>query len=148
VPRIEVSFDIDANGILKVSAKDLGTSKEQAVNVVPTSGLTEEQIASIVAEAADAADADSTRRELAEIKNQAESLLYTSERAMLEFGSILPDVERVALERDLSDCRQVLDSGTVEEVRDALQRLEASAQRIGELIYAQAEGGSGEGSGS
>jgi molecular chaperone DnaK len=148
VPRIEVAFDIDANGILKVSAKDLGTGKEQAVNVVPTSGLTEEQIHGLVNEAAQSADADAQRRELADIKNQAESLLYTSERAMLEFGGVLPDADRAQLERDLAECKQVVESGSVAQVREALLRLEVSAQKIGELIYAQAAGGSGEGSGS
>jgi molecular chaperone DnaK len=148
VPRIEVGFEIDANGILKVSAKDLGTGKEQAVNVVPTSGLTEEQIQGIVTEAEQAFETDAQRRELADLKNQAESLLYSSERALLEFGGVLSEGDRVQLEADLAECKQAIETGTLVEVRDALLRLEGSAQKIGELIYAQAAGGSGEGSGS
>jgi molecular chaperone DnaK len=145
VPRIEVMFDIDANGILKVSAKDLGTGKEQSVNVVPTSGLTEAQIQDIVAEAERTAGDDARRKELADLKNQAESLLYTSERALLEFGSILADPDREALERDLADCKQLVETGTADQLREVLLRLESSAQRIGELIYAQAAGGEGQG---
>jgi molecular chaperone DnaK len=140
VPRIEVAFDIDANGILKVSAKDLGTGKVQSVNVVPTSGLSEEQIQSIIAEAETAQTDDAARKELAELRNQAESLLYTSERALLEFGNVLPPGDRATLERDLAECKQAVDAGGPDDVRNALQRLEASAQKIGELIYAQSSG--------
>jgi molecular chaperone DnaK len=141
VPRIEVAFDIDANGILKVSAKDLGTGKEQSVNVVPTSGLSEEHIQQIIAEAAETAAGDAGRRELADLKNQAEALLYSSERALMEFGSVLAPPDRAALEQDLSECKRVVENGTLEQVRQALVRLEGSAQKIGELIYAQAGGG-------
>jgi molecular chaperone DnaK len=148
VPRIEVSFDIDANGILKVSAKDLGTQREQAVNVVPTSGLSEERIQSIITEAEETRATDADRKELAELRNQAESLLYTSERALAEFGHILAEVERLGLERDLAECKSTVESGSPAQIREVLLRLEASAQRIGELIYSRAEGGEGqEGSG-
>jgi molecular chaperone DnaK len=143
VPRIEVGFDIDANGILKVAARDLGTGKEQSVNVVPTSGLSEDRIQEIVAEAARSADDDVHRKELAELKNQAESLIYTSERALVEFGSVLQPQDREALERDLADCKRLTASGTLEQIKEVLIRLEASAQKIGELIYAQGDGGAG-----
>ncbi|MBI4511345.1 MAG: molecular chaperone DnaK, partial [Deltaproteobacteria bacterium] len=149
VPRIDVTFDIDANGILRVSAKDLGTNKEHSVNVVPTSGLTEEQIRGIIAEADSSRDLDVVRKELAELKISAESLLYSSERALAEFGSVLSDEDRAALEKDLSECKQLaLSAGpeTIADVRAAVARLEASAQKIGELLYAQAGSGQ-EGSG-
>ncbi|MFH0900867.1 MAG: Hsp70 family protein, partial [Pseudomonadota bacterium] len=143
VPRIEVTFDIDANGILRVSARDLGTGKEQSVNVVPTSGLSEEQISSIIAEAEESRGADQERRELAELRNQAESLVYTSERAFVEYGNVLPEDERAALEADIAECKQLMESGTVEELKAVLERLEASSQRIGELIYGQLDDGVG-----
>ncbi len=141
LPRIEVTFDLDANGILTVSAKDLGTGKEQSVNVVPTSGLSEEEIERIVGEAEVSAEADQMRLELATARNKAESLLYTSQRALDEFGEVLGPAERTALEEDLEECRRVVESGTLDEVLEALESLELSAQRIGEVIYARAEGG-------
>jgi molecular chaperone DnaK len=146
VPRIEVTFDIDANGILKVAARDLGTGKEQSVNVVPTSGLSEDQIREIISDAEQSAASDVDRRELAELRNQAESLLYTSERSLVEFGDVLQPDERATLEQDLADCRQLLETGSIQELKEVIVRLEHSAQRIGEVIYA-ALGGSGEGSG-
>ena len=135
VPRIEVAFDIDANGILEVSAKDLGTGKEQSVNVQPSSGLSENDIDRIVNEAVQSADEDQGRRELADAKNKAESLLYSSERALAEFGDILSDEDRQLLEEDLVRCRGVIDNGNIDEVLEALAELELSAQRIGEMVY-------------
>lgn len=144
VPRIEVAFDIDANGILTVSAKDLGTGREQSINVVPTSGLDEDDIDRIINEAVQSADDDASRRELADARNKAESLLYTSDRALTEFGEVLSETEREMLESDLAECRQMVEEGTLEEVLAAVERLEMSAQRIGEIIYAQADIDEGE----
>jgi molecular chaperone DnaK len=147
VPRIEVAFDIDANGILTVSARDLGTGRVQSINVVPSSGLTESEIVSIMQDADAAADDDRVRKELALARNKAESLLYTSERALGEFGEVLSAEERDGLVADLAECRRAVEAGSLEEVEQALVRLELSAQRIGEIIYAQASGGgSAEGS--
>ncbi len=138
VPRIEVAFDIDANGILTVSAKDLGTGKEQSVNVQPTSGLNEDEIGRIINDAVQSAEHDASRRELAEARNKAESLLYTSERALTEFGEVLSEAEREMLQSDLAECRSMVEEGSHDEVLAAVERLEMSAQRIGEIIYAQA----------
>ena len=139
VPRIEVAFDIDANGILTVSAKDLGTARAQSINVVPTSGLSENEILRIMDDAIASAEEDQKRRALAEARNRAESLLYTSERALSELGHVLAPDERERLEQDLDLCRKALEEGGLDEVLDAVVRLEASAQRIGEIIYAQAD---------
>jgi molecular chaperone DnaK len=156
VPRIEVTFDIDANGILKVQAKDLGTNKEQSVNVVPSSGLNEQQIVEIIAEAERTQEDDKLRKEVADLRNQAESLLYTSERALQEFGSVLSEEDRLVLENDLTDCKRLVEHGSAVQLREVLLRLETSAQKIGELIYAQfktegegpvGEGGVGQGGG-
>jgi len=141
VPRIEVAFDINADGILNVTAKDLGTGKEQSVNVVPTSGLSENDIDRIIDEAEESAASDAERRDLADARNQGESLLYTSERALQEFGDVLGEEERAALEGDLADCRNAIELGTLEQVRDAIERLEMSAQRIGEILYEGADDG-------
>jgi len=136
VPRIQLAFDIDANGILTVSAKDLGTGKEQSVNVLPTSGLTEPQIEHIIAEAEQNVQQDQVRREVAELRNQAETLVYTAERALAEYGQVLPPDERDLIERDLGDLKRAVDEGNPDELRALIVRLEVSAQRIGELIYA------------
>ncbi|HWM87380.1 MAG TPA: molecular chaperone DnaK, partial [Kofleriaceae bacterium] len=141
VPRIEVAFDIDANGILTVAAKDLGTERTQSVNVVPTSGLSEVEIQRIIDDAVSSAEHDRNRRELAEARNRAESLLYTSERALSELGHVLPPEDRERLENDLDECRRVLELGSLDEVLDSVVKLEASAQRIGEIIYASVGGG-------
>ena len=122
---------------MTVSAKDLGTDKEQSVNVVPTSGLNEADIDRIIGEAAESADQDKQRLDLAAAKNKAESLLYTSQRALEEFGEVLGPAERDNLEQDLQDARNAIDVGTIDQVKEVLLRLEESAQRIGEIIYAQ-----------
>ena len=108
------------------------------MNVVPTSGLSEEQIQQIIVEAEASAEDDLARKELADIRNQAESLLYSSERALAEFGNVLKPEDKAQLEQDLAECKQQVETGSVEDVRAAFARLEASAQKIGELIYAQA----------
>src|SRR6266567_4771167 len=89
VPQIEVTFDIDANGLVSVHAKDLGTGKEQSVRVVPSSGLTEEEIDRLIADAEAHKDADVLRRELAEIRLTLESLIHTTEGALREYGQLL-----------------------------------------------------------
>ncbi len=142
MPRIEVAFDIDANGILTVSAKDLGTGKNQSVEVVPTSGLSEDEIASIIAEAEASVERDNERRVLAELRTRAESLLYTSERALDEFGDVLGDEERAAIREDLDGCKRALEGADGEAIKSAVLRLETSSQRIGEILYEQAGEGS------
>src|SRR5262249_5124398 len=98
VPQIQVTFEIDANGILSVAAKDLGTTKEQVVKVVPTSGLSEADIQRILAEAEQFADEDARKKELADVRNNAETLIYTTERALEEYGTMLSDEDRKAIE--------------------------------------------------
>ena len=144
VPQIQVSFEIDANGILAVSAKDLGTSKEQTVKVTPTSGLSETDIQRILGEAEQFADEDARKRELAEVKNNAETLIYTTERALEEYGTMLPEDDRKKIEEDLRYAKQVADVADSAALKDALRRLEASSHKIAEMMYADAAGGGGE----
>ncbi len=141
VPKIEVAFDIDADGVLSVSARDHGTNRSQRVTVTPTTGLSEQDIERLVAEGSEMADADQIRRLLAEARNKGEGLLYSSEKAMAEFGGILAEDERVLLEQELVECRAALEGDDVALVQDAVARLEVSAQRIGEAIYAAADTG-------
>jgi molecular chaperone DnaK len=146
VPRIEVAFDLDADGLLTVSAKDLGTGREQRVTVMPTTGLSEHDIERLVAEAESMADEDVQRRALADARNKAEGLLYSAERALAEFGHMLDEDQRATLQQDLADCRTAIEGGVVGEVEEAVARLEVSAHQIGEAIYAAAStAGEGEG---
>jgi molecular chaperone DnaK len=139
VPRIEVAFDLDADGMLMVSARDLGTGRSQAVKVMPTTGLSEHDIERLVGESLEMADMDHARRQLADARNRAESLLYSSERALAEFGHMLDPSEAELIAADLIECRRATEEGSLAEVEDAIRRLEESAQRIGETIYAAAE---------
>jgi molecular chaperone DnaK len=139
VPKIEVAFDIDADGVLSVSARDHGTGRVQRVTVTPTTGLSEGDIDRLVAESIEMATADVLRRQLVEARNKGEGLLYSSEKAMEEFGGLLPDAEREFLVIELAECRAAIDGEDLVLVQEAVARLEVSAQRIGEAIYAAAE---------
>jgi molecular chaperone DnaK len=139
VPKIEVAFDIDADGVLSVSARDHGTGRVQRVVVTPTTGLSEHDIERLVSEAEVMSDADVIRRQLVEARNKGEGLLYSSEKAMEEFGALLPDDEREFLVVELAECRAAIAGDDLGQVQDAVARLEVSAQRIGEAIYAAAE---------
>jgi molecular chaperone DnaK len=139
VPKIEVAFDIDADGVLSVSARDHGTGRNTRVTVTPTTGLSDTDIDRLVHESLEMADADQIRRALAEARNKGEGLLYSSEKAMEEFGTLLPDDERELLATELAECRAALEGDDLALVQDAVARLEVSAQRIGEAIYAAAE---------
>ena len=142
VPKIEVSFDIDADGVLAVSARDHGTGRVQKVVVQPTTGLTENDIDRLVAESETMQDADAVRRLIVEARNKAEGLFYSSDKAMAEFGAMLPAEEQSFLATELAECRAALESDDLATVEDAVARLEVAAQRIGEAIYAAAESGS------
>jgi molecular chaperone DnaK len=136
VPQIEVSFDIDANGIVHVSAKDLGTGKQQAVRVVSNSGLTEAEIQAMIRDAqANAAD-DQRKRELADLRNNAEGLIYTTEKSLEEYGSVLTPKDAVEIQADLESLKQQLKHDDPVKLKEALQRLEGSAYRIADAIYA------------
>ncbi len=147
VPQIQVTFDIDANGMVAVAAKDLGTGKEQTVKVVSTSGLTEEEIGRLVNEAEAQKDSDVAKREMVDLKLTLESLVYTTERAIVEYGHVLSQPDREAIQSELKASKGVMEGGTADEIRLLQGRLEAAAQKIGEAIYTQAsspEGGGGE----
>ncbi|GAB4201017.1 MAG: molecular chaperone DnaK [Sandaracinaceae bacterium] len=135
VPQIEVRFDIDADGIVHVSAKDLGTGREQKVRVVASSGLTREQIDSIVQDADRYKQSDAKRKELAELRQSAEALLYTSERAVTEFADIATPDLLEGVKTDIAHLRATIDGGDAIAIREALQRLELSAYKMAESMY-------------
>jgi molecular chaperone DnaK len=143
VPQIQVNFDIDAEGILHVSARDLGTGREQSVSVVPSSGLTESEINLIVTQAEEYRQSDEKRKELAELKNNAEALLYTSERACEECADLVSAEIIKAVRDDITYLKGLIaGSGDAIAIRDALQQLETSAYKIAESMYStEAEAG-------
>jgi molecular chaperone DnaK len=141
VPKIEVAFDIDADGVLAVSARDLVTGRTTHVTVQPTTGLSEADIERLVQESEDMQNDDAVRRLIVEARNKAEGLFYSSDKAMAEFGNMLPADEYEQLAQELSECRVALQSDDLQTVEDAVARLEVAAQRIGEAIYAAADGG-------
>ncbi len=141
VPQIQVAFDLDANGMVSVSAKDLGSGKIQSVRVVPSSGLSEAEIVRMTAEADAAREADGQKRGLAELKIRLESLLYTTERAVEEFAQMLTPEAKKALDDAVTDAKRAVTATTLAEVRAAEARLEPLAQKLGELVYAQATAG-------
>ncbi len=136
IPQIEVTFDIDAEGILHVSAKDLGTGREQSITVVASSGLSKNQISEMVADAQHYRQSDVKRRELAELKNSAETLLYTTERAIDECADMVDQSVLESVKADIEQLRELLQgSGDAIAIRDALQQLELSAYQIAESMY-------------
>jgi molecular chaperone DnaK len=135
VPQVEVRFEIDADGIVHVHAKDLGTGREQKVRVVASSGLTKEQIDGIVQDSDKYKQSDSKRKELAELKQSAETLLYTSERAVTEFGDIATAELLASVKSDIAELRAAVDGGDAIAIRESLQRLEFSAYKMAESMY-------------
>ena len=135
VPEIEVTFDIDADGVVNVSAKDLGTGREQNIRVVASSGLTEKDIECIIGEADAYKTTDSKRRELAELRNAAEALLYTSERAVAECRELVPEDVIAQVESDIETLHHCIHAGDAIAIRDALETLELSAYKIAEAMY-------------
>ncbi len=143
VPQIEVSFDIDANGIVHVSAKDLGTGKVQQVRVVGNSGLSEAEIQAMISDAQANQANDKVKKELAELRNNADSLIYTTEKSLEEYGNVLQEKDRSDIKADLEHLKELLTGTDVAAIKDAYQRAEASAYRIADALYAdQSKSGS------
>ena len=152
VPQIEVSFDIDANGIVHVSAKDLGTGKEQAIRIEASSGLAEEEIKKMVRDAEQHADEDKTRRKAIEIRNNADSLLYSTEKTLKEHGDKVGESDRKAVEDALAKLRQVMSGEDVQAIESAMENLGKASHKLAEVMYAEAakaqQGGQGQPSSS
>jgi molecular chaperone DnaK len=143
VPQIEVAFDIDANGIVHVGAKDLGTGKVQQVRVVSNSGLSEAEIQAMISDAQAHAVDDKKKKELAELRNNADGLIYTTEKSLEEYGNLLSEKDREEIRADMERLKGVLNGGDVSALKEAFQRLEGSAYRIADAIYAgEAKSGS------
>jgi len=138
VPQIEVSFDIDANGIVHVSAKDLGTGKQQQVRVVSNSGLTESEIQQMIQDAQLNVTDDKRKRELAELRNSAEGLIYTTEKSLEEYAHVVTPKDVTEIQADVENLKGLMKQDDAAKLKEALQRLESSAYRIADAIYADA----------
>ncbi len=139
MPQIEVTFDIDANGILHVTAKDLGTGKEQKIEIKSGSGLSEEEVEQMVADAESHAEEDRRQRELAETRNLAEQLAYQSEKQLEELGDKVDSSAKEEIEAAIKEVRDSLTSESVEEIKAKTEALTAAFQKVSEQIYAAAQ---------
>jgi molecular chaperone DnaK len=157
LPQIEVTFDIDANGIIHVTAKDLGTGKEQKIEIKSGSGLSDEEIQGMVSDAESHAEDDRVQRELAEARNMAESLAYQSEKQVEELGDKIEAANKEEIEAAIKDVREALESESTEEINSKTEALTAAMTKVSEQIYAaaqeeaaaaSADGGSADGEGS
>jgi len=143
VPQIEVTFDIDANGIVNVSAKDKATGKEQQIRIQASGGLSDEDIERMVQDAEENAESDKKRRELVEVKNQAETLVHMVEKNLKEYGDKISDDDKSAVESALSDLKDVVDGDDLDEITAKTEALSQASMKLGEAMYKaqQEEGG-------
>jgi molecular chaperone DnaK len=149
VPQIEVTFDIDANGIVHVSAKDLATGKEQSIEIKASSGLTEEEIEKMVKDAEAHAEEDRKKRELVDLRNQADAAVYQTEKSLKEMGDKVSAGDRGNIEAALNQLKSVKDNDDVEAIKKALEGLQQASHKLAEAMYAESQaGGAGCGDGS
>lgn len=137
VPQIEVTFDIDANGIVHVSAKDLGTGKEQSIKITASSGLSKEEVEKMVRDAEAHADEDRKKRELIEARNHGDSMAYSTEKSLKEFGDKIDAVEKGNIENKIAELKKVLESEDTEAIKKATDELAQSAHKLSEAMYAK-----------
>jgi molecular chaperone DnaK len=139
VPQIEVTFDIDANGIVHVNAKDLGTGKEQSMTITGGSALPKDDIDRMMRDAQEHADEDRQRREDAEVRNLAEALQWQTEKFLAENGDKLPQTAKSEVSEALSDLRGALGGSDINRIKTAHETLAQAAQKAGTLLYQQSE---------
>jgi molecular chaperone DnaK len=135
VPQIEVTFDIDANGIVNVSAKDKGTGKEQKIQIQASGGLTDEEIQKMVKEAEANKEADKKKREEVDAKNHADSLIASTEQSLKEHGSKISEADKKTIEKDIEDLKETIKSDKTEDIKTKTQQLMTSSMKLGEAIY-------------
>lgn len=149
VPQIEVTFDIDANGIVHVSAKDLGTGKEQHIQITSSSGLSEEEINRMVKDAEANAASDKAKREGIDAKNEADSLIYATEKTLKEMGDKVDSAEKQKIEDAIADLKKAMETDNVSEIKAKTESLKQASYKIAEELYKQqaAQGAAGAGAG-
>jgi molecular chaperone DnaK len=145
VPQIEVTFDIDANGIVSVGAKDKATGKEQNIRIQASGGLSEADIQKMVKEAEAHAADDKKSRELAEAKNHADALIHSTEKAVSEHGSKVGEAERTAIENAIAALKSAVKSEEVDDIKAKTNALAQASMKLGEAMYKAQQGGGGDG---
>lgn len=153
VPQIEVTFDIDANGILKVSAKDLGTGKSQHITISAPNKLSKDEIEKYVKEAEQYAEQDKKMKELIEARNEADAVIYATEKSLKEYGDKISQEERLNIERALNDLKEAIKGDDTQKIKNMKDELIRVSQKLGEAVYkaqqqAQAQAGAAGGTGS
>ena len=137
VPQIEVTFDIDANGIVHVMAKDLGTGKEQSIRITASSGMSKEEIERALKESDAHAAEDKKKREVAEARNEADNLVYSVEKSVAEYGSKLTEAERADIQKALEQAKSVKDGTDVDAIKKAVAELSQASHKIAEEVYSK-----------
>jgi molecular chaperone DnaK len=141
VPQVEVTFDLDANGIVNVSAKDRGTGKSQAITITASSGLSKQEVDQMVKDGQSHAEEDKARREEIEVKNRADSLIYSTEKTLTENREKLPEADVTALEQALAEAKQAVEAGGKDRIEKAVQELTKASHRLAEALYKGATAG-------
>jgi len=144
VPQIEVTFDIDANGIVHVSAKDLGTGKEQKIRIEASSGLSEDEISKMVNEAEEHAEEDKMEREKVEVQNEADSLIYTTEKSLKDYGDKISEDDKQKIETANDELKKAVEGGDLAQMKEKIEAVKQASHKLAEEMYknagAQAEG--------
>jgi molecular chaperone DnaK len=138
MPQVEVTFDIDANGIINVSAKDLGTGNEQQIRIEGGSGLSEDEVKRMIREAEEHSDEARQLKELVDARNMAETLAYQTERSLKDNRDKLPEADAATIEGRIMELRSVLDSSDANEIRQKTEALQEASQKLAEILYSQA----------
>lgn len=138
VPQIEVTFDLDANGILSVSAKDMGTGKEQSIKITASSGLTDEEIEKMTKDAELHAEEDKKRKELVEARNSADALVHATEKSLKELGDKVDEETRKNVEKEIENVKSVIEGDDTAAIKAAIEALTTASHKLAELMYAQA----------
>ncbi|MBI2413434.1 MAG: molecular chaperone DnaK [Deltaproteobacteria bacterium] len=138
VPQVEVAFDIDANGILNVSAKDLATNKEQRITITASSGLNKDEVEKMVKEGEQHADEDKKRKEVVETRNQLDSLVYSTEKLLNENRAKVPEADAKAVEEAVAEAKKALEQNELEPLKDAVAKVTQASHKVAEMMYKEA----------
>ncbi len=145
VPQIEVAFDIDANGIVNVSAKDMGTGQEQKITISGSTALSDEEVDRMVKDADSHAEEDRKRKEEAEVRNTADSLVYATEKSLKDLGDKVPEETKTACESGIEELKKAIEGTDVDAIKAASEKLQEASYKLAEIVYADAQAAAGEG---
>jgi len=148
VPQVEVAFDIDANGIVNVSAKDMGTGKEQSIKITASSGLSEEEIDKLIKDAELHAEEDKKKREMVDARNMADSLIYSTEKSIKEMGDKVDESTKSDINRAIENLKKAMEGDNAEEIKRLTEELTQASHKLAETMYSQATDQTQTGSGA